>query len=123
MMKKKSFVTLLIAVLGGTLFALGMCMALIPKWGVTTQGVGVGILGGVVLLVTALTYFKTEGKLTLARSARAVGIAILGIIGALALGTGLSMVMAWSMLLPGIAVGMLGIVLLICLIPATVGLK
>ena len=32
-MKKKDFVTLIMSTVGGILFALGMCMALIPEWG------------------------------------------------------------------------------------------
>ena len=31
-MKKKDFVTLMMSVVGGILFALGMCMALLPEW-------------------------------------------------------------------------------------------
>lgn len=37
-MKKKNFVTLLLATVGGILFALGMCMALLPQWGFLTRG-------------------------------------------------------------------------------------
>lgn len=33
------------------------------------------------------------------------------------------MIMVWEMMIPGIIVGMAGIVLLLCLIPAIVGLK
>ena len=32
-MQKKDFVTLILSTVGGILFALGMCMALIPEWG------------------------------------------------------------------------------------------
>ena len=33
-MKKKDFVTLILSTIGGILFSLGICMALIPEWGV-----------------------------------------------------------------------------------------
>ena len=42
-MKKKDFVTLIMSVIGGILFALGMCMALLPEWGAMTQGVVMGV--------------------------------------------------------------------------------
>ena len=50
-MKKKDFVTLLLSTVGGILFALGMCMALLPEWGAMTQGVVIGV---VVLEVLAI---------------------------------------------------------------------
>ena len=47
----------------------------------------------------------------------------LGVVGALVLGVGMCMVMVWSMLVPGILVGVVGILLLLCLIPICKGLK
>ena len=41
-MKKKNFVTLIMSVIGGILFALGMCMALLPEWDAMTPGIVVG---------------------------------------------------------------------------------
>ncbi len=43
--------------------------------------------------------------------------------GTLALGTGMCMTMLWGMLVPGVAVGFAGIVLLLCLIPLCRGIK
>mgnify|MGYP002555103960 CR=1 FL=1 len=48
---------------------------------------------------------------------------LLGVIGALVLGVGMCMVMIWSMMIPGILVGIVGIILLLCLIPLVKGLK
>lgn len=42
-MKKKDFVTLILSTVGGILFALGMCMALVPEWGAITPGVVIGV--------------------------------------------------------------------------------
>ena len=50
-MKKKNFVALLLATVGGILFALGMCMALLPQWGLFNQGIALGAAGLAVLLV------------------------------------------------------------------------
>ena len=48
---------------------------------------------------------------------------ILGTIGGSLFALGMCMTMVWSNMVPGIAVGIVGIVLLLCLIPLTKGLK
>lgn len=47
-MKKKDFITLVMSTVGGILFALGMCMAMV--WNILVPGVIVGIVGIVLLL-------------------------------------------------------------------------
>ena len=44
-------------------------------------------------------------------------------IGALLFGVGMCMTMVWSNLILGVVIGLVGIVLLLCLIPLTKGLK
>lgn len=122
-MKKKDFVTLILSTIGGILFALGMCMALLPEWGVFHQGVAVGAAGAVILLAMLLVRCKMDGKPAIVWSAKAVGITLLGVIGALVLGLGMCMTMLWNLLVPGIIVGLVGIVLLLCLIPVVKGLE
>lgn len=122
-MKKKDFVTLILSTIGGILFALGMCMTLLPEWGVFHQGVAVGAAGAVILLAMLLVRRKMDGKPVIVWSARAVGITLLGVIGALVLGLGMCMTMLWNLLVPGIIVGLAGIVLLLCLIPVVKGLE
>ena len=41
-MTKKNFVTLILGTVGGILFALGMCMAMLPEWNAFTPGIVVG---------------------------------------------------------------------------------
>lgn len=122
-MKKKDFVTLIMSTIGGILFALGMCMALLPEWGVFNQGVVIGAVGAVVLLAMLLVRRKMDGKPAIVWSAKAVGITLLSVIGALLLGLGMCMTMLWNLLVPGILVGLVGIVLLLCLIPVVKGLE
>lgn len=122
-MQKKNFVSLILGTIGGILFAIGMCMCLLPEWGVFMQGVVMAVIGAVVLLVMLLTRRKTEGKPAIRLSGKTVGSVLLGVIGALALGNGMCMVMVWSIMIPGILVGIVGIVLLLCLIPLIKGLK
>ena len=123
-MKKENFITLLLGVVGGVLFALGICMCLLPEWNAFREGVITGIIGAVILLVLLLVRRKLQGKAPLKVSRKTVGAVALGIVGALTLGVGMCMVMVWEgLMIWGIAVGLLGIVLLLCLIPVCVGLK
>lgn len=122
-MKKKDFVTLILSTIGGILFALGMCMALLPEWGVLNQGIVIGAIGLVVLLAMLLVRRKMDGKPAIVFNVRAIGITLLGVIGAIVLGVGMCMTMIWNMMVPGIIVGIVGIVLLLCLIPVVKGLE
>ena len=122
-MKKKDFVTLIMSTVGGILFALGMCMALIPEWGAMRSGIVVGAVGAVVLLAMVLVRRKMSGKPAIVFNGKAIGITLLGVAGAIILGVGMCMTMIWGMMVPGIIVGIVGIVALLCLIPVVKGLK
>ena len=122
-MKKKDFVTLIMSTVGGILFALGMCMALIPEWGAMVPGIIVGAVGAVVLLAMVLVRRKMSGKPAIVFNGKAIGITLLGVAGAIILGVGMCMTMIWEMMVPGIIVGIVGIVALLCLIPVVKGLK
>lgn len=123
-MKKENFVTLILSTIGGILFAIGMCMCLLPEWNVFTQGVVISAVGAVVLLVMLIVRRKMKGKPAIKITGKAVGAVALGIAGALVLGVGMCMVMVWEgLMVPGIIVGVIGIVLLLCLIPLCKGLK
>ena len=50
-MKKENFISLVMGTVGGLLFALGMCMALLPQWDAFLPGVICGVIGAAVLLV------------------------------------------------------------------------
>lgn len=122
-MKKKNFVSLVMGTVGGILFALGMCMCMLPQWNAFTQGVVVSAVGAVVLLAMLVVRRKMEGKPAVRLNGEAVATVLLGVVGALVLGVGMCMVMVWNMLMWGIVVGIAGIVLLICLIPLCRGLQ
>lgn len=122
-MSKKNFVSLILGTIGGILFALGLCMAMLPEWGAFTQGIIVGCIGAAILLALVLIRRKMEGKPVFVKlSAKTVGTVILGVVGALVLGAGMCMVMIWEMMIPGILVGIVGLVLLLCLIPLVKGI-
>ncbi len=122
-MKKKDFVTLIMSVVGGILFALGMCMALIPEWGALLPGIVTGVTGAAVLLAMLLIRRKMDGKPAIVFNGKTVGATLLGIFGAVVFGMGMCLVMVWDRLILGVLVGVAGIVLLLCLIPLIKGLK
>ena len=82
-----------------------------------------GAIGAVILFAMLIVRRKMEGKPAVKLNGKAVGTILFGIVGALALGVGMCMVMVWNMLVQGILVGLVGIVLLLCLIPIVKGLK
>lgn len=124
-MSKKNFVTLLLSTVGGILFAIGMCMALLPEWNAFTPGVVMGVIGAVVLLIMVMARRKMSGKSVFIKlSGKTIGTIVLSIVGVLVFGVGMCMTMVWEgLMIPGIIVGIVGIVLLICLIPLCKGLK
>lgn len=122
-MKKKNFVSLVMGTIGGILFALGMCMCLLPQWNAFTQGVVVAVVGAAVLLAMLIVRRRMEGKPAVQLNGRAVGTVLLGIVGDLVLGVGMCMVMVWNKMLFGILIGIVGIFLLLCLIPICRGLQ
>lgn len=122
-MKKSTFVSMILGTIGGILFALGMCMALIPEWNAFKPGVTMGVIGAIVLLIMVFVWRKMENKAPIKLSGKTIGATLIGIIGALLLGVGMCLTMVWSHMIAGIVIGIVGIVVLLCLIPFIKGLK
>ncbi|OUQ25581.1 hypothetical protein B5E77_10870 [Lachnoclostridium sp. An131] len=122
-MKKSSFAAMILGTIGGILFALGMCMALIPEWNAFRPGVIMGVIGAVVLLIMVLVWRRMENKAPVHVSGKTLGTVLLGIAGALLLGVGMCLTIVWSNMILGIVIGIVGIVVLLCLIPLTKGLQ
>lgn len=122
-MKKENFVSLILGTVGGILFALGMCMCLLPDWNAFKPGLVTGVIGLAVLLAMLFVRRKMQGKPPVKLNRKTVGIIVLAVLGALVLGAGMCLVMVWERLALGILVGIVGIVMLLCLIPLTKGLK
>ena len=122
-MKKSSFVGLVLGTVSGVLFALGMCMALIPEWNAFEPGIIFGCLGLVLGLITFFIWRKAEHKAPIHVSDKTVLTILVGIVGALALGVGMCFSMVWDQMVMGILIGLVGIVILLCLIPLTKGIK
>ena len=122
-MKKSNFVAMIMGTVGGILFAIGMCMCLLPEWNAFQPGVIMGSIGGVVLLAALIVWRKMEHKAPIRMSGKNVLTVVVGIVGALLLGIGMSFTMVWSNMVIGILVGIVGIVALMSLIPIRKGLR
>jgi len=122
-MKKSSFIALVMGTIGGTLFSLGMCMALLPEWNAFWEGViftGVGLIIG---LITLILWCKMENKKLPKINAKNVFRILYGVIATLVLGVGMCMCLVWNMIIWGTVVGLWGIIMLIALIPMIKGIK
>jgi hypothetical protein len=122
-MKKSSFVTLLFGTISSVLFALGMCMTLLPEWNAFNKGVILGAIGLVLGLITLIIWFKME-KEKLPKINRKTFLKILYIIlSCLVLGVGMCLCLVWNNFVYGIIIGLVGIVMLLGLIHMLKGLK
>lgn len=122
-MKKSTFVSMILGTVGGILFSLGMCMTLISEWNAFRPGVNMGLAGLMVLLIMVFVWRKMENKAPVKLSGKTLGATLIGILGALLLGVGMCLAMVWSNMIVGIAVGVAGILALLCLIPFIKGIR
>lgn len=122
-MKKSNFAAMILGTVGGVLFALGMCMALLPEWNAFKPGIIFGCTGIIIGIIAIIVWRKMEKKAPLKLNAKAVLAVLLGIAGAIIFGTGMCFTMVWNNMVIGIITGLIGILLLLCLTPLCKGLK
>ncbi|MBQ9964885.1 MAG: hypothetical protein IJP14_07185 [Clostridia bacterium] len=122
-MKKSSFVALILGTVSGVLFALGMCMALLPEWNAFTEGVIFGGVGLVLGVITALIWCKMEKKQLPKMNGKQILRIVYGVVSVLILGVGMCLCLVWHQIVWGTLVGLLGIVMLIALIPMIKGIR
>ncbi len=122
-MKKSSFVALVLGTISTVLFAIGMCMALLPEWDAFTQGVVFGSVGIILGVITLLIYCKMENKQLVKMNGKNIFRIFYITIALLVLGTGMCMCLVWQMFVWGTLVGLIGIVMLLALIPMIKGFK
>lgn len=122
-MKKSSFVAMILGTVSGVLFSLGMCMALLPEWHSFKPGIIFGAIGIILALITVIVWRKMENKAPIKVTPKAFAVSALAIIGSLLLGVGMCFVLVWEKMIIGIAIGLIGIIGLLSLIPVCKGLK
>ena len=122
-MKKSNFIALILGTVSGVLFALGMCMALLPEWNAFKEGIVFGSVGIVLSIITALIWCKMENKKLPKMSVKNVLRTVYTVVACLVLGVGMCMCLVWQQIVWGTLVGLLGIIMLIALIPMIKGIK
>ncbi len=122
-MKKSSFVALILGTVSGVMFALGMCMALIPEWNAMKPGIIFGSIGLLLGLITVLVWRKMEHKAPIKVSRKMLLTALVAIFGSLTLGVGMCFCLVWEKIIVGTLIGLVGIVALLSLIPIVKGIR
>lgn len=114
-MKKETLLEIILGTIGGLIFAFGMCMCLIPEWNLFKTGVVIAIIGFIILLCIIPIYRTNHPKKKNDPINWKIVFAwIIGIIGALIMGFGMSKVMAGDPnkvdMIVGIITGIIGLV-------------
>ena len=122
-MKKSSFVAMVLGTVSVVLFAIGMCMALIPEWNAFQPGIIFGCVGLLLGLITLIVWIRMEYKEPIHITGKTILTVIVGVIGAWALGVGMCFSLVWGKMIMGVIIGLVGIVVLLCLIPLIKGIK
>lgn len=127
-MKKETLLEIILGTIGGLLFAVGMCMCLIPEWDLFKAGVVVAVVGFIVLLCIIPVYRSSHPKKQ--HGSINWGIVftwIIGVVGALIMGFGMSKVMvgdpSQTDLIIGIGTGIVGLIICVLNYPIYVYLK
>ena len=119
-MKKETLLEIIFGTIGGLIFAIGMCMCLIPEWDLFKVGVIAGVIGFVILLCIIPIHRKANPRKIIKRKTD-WGLVLtwtIGIIGSLIMGFGMSKVMVGTPEKMDIVIGMItGVVgLLVCVL-------
>ena len=122
-MQKSSLVALIMGTVSGVLFALGMCMSLLPEWNAFKEGILFSTIGMILGIITLLVWCKMENKKLPKMSGKNILRTIYAILAALVLGVGMCMCLVWEQIVGGTLIGLLGIIMLIALIPMIKGIK
>ena len=117
-MKKETLLEIILGTIGGLIFAVGMCMCLIPEWNLFNVGCILSILGIIILLCIIPIYRKNHPKKIKTINWKITFAWIIGIIGALIMGLGMSLVMVDNPNQKDIVIGMIfGVIgLIICVL-------
>lgn len=118
-MKKETLLEIIFGTIGGLVFAIGMCMCLIPEWNMLQTGIIVSIIGFIILLCIIPIYRSHHPKKE--HTPIQWGIVftwIIGIVGALLMGFGMSRITngvpTQTDMIVGMICGVIG--LLICVL-------
>lgn len=127
-MKKETLLEIILGTIGGLVFALGMCMCLIPEWNMFKTGVIVGVIGFIILLCIIPVYRKNHPKKK--RGPINWGIVltwVVGVVGSLIMGFGMSKILVGeatqSDMIIGLITGIIGLIICVLNYPVYAYIK
>ena len=127
-MKKETLLEIILGTIGGLVFALGMCMCLIPEWNMFKAGVIVGVIGFIILLCIIPVYRKNHPKKK--RGPINWGIVltwVVGVVGSLIMGFGMSKILVGeatqSDMIIGLITGIIGLIICVLNYPVYAYIK
>ncbi len=115
-MKKETLLEIILGTIGGLVFAIGMCMCLIPEWDLFKAGCVVAVIGFIILLCIIPVYRSNHPKKQHGPINWGIVFTwVIGVVGALIMGFGMSKVMVGDPskadLLIGIGTGIVGLII------------
>ncbi len=115
-MKKETLLEIILGTIGGLIFAIGMCMCLISEWNMLRAGVIISIIGFIILLCIIPIYRSSHPKKTHNPVNWGIVLAwVIGLIGSLIMGFGMSKTMvgqaSTSDMIIGIVTGIIGLII------------
>ncbi|MBO5477617.1 MAG: hypothetical protein J6A15_07695 [Clostridia bacterium] len=127
-MKKETLLEIILGTVGGLIFAIGMCMWLIPEWNMFVPGVIVSAVGFLVLLAIIPIYRSTHPKKTSKPiDTGLLATWIIGVVGSLIMGFGMSRIMVGEAstadMIVGLITGVVGLIICVLNYPIYAYLK
>ena len=115
-MKKETLLEIILGTIGGLVFAIGMCMCLLPEWNLFTPGVITTAIGFIILLYIIPVYRKDHPRKPHGPINWGLVLTwVIGVVGSLIMGFGMSKVMVGEAshmdMLVGIITGVVGLII------------
>ena len=129
-MKKETLLEIILGTIGGLIFAIGMCMCLLPEWNMFTAGVVTTIIGFIILLCIIPVYRSSHPKKEKEKKPINWGIVLtwtIGVVGSLIMGFGMSKILVGNAstadMIVGLITGVVGLVICVLNYPVYAYIK
>ena len=129
-MKKETLLEIILGTIGGLVFAIGMCMCLLPEWNMFKAGVITTIIGFIILLCIIPVYRAAHPKKVKENKPTDWGIVLtwtVGIVGSLIMGFGMSKILvgdaSTSDMIVGLITGVVGLIICVLNYPVYAYIK
>jgi len=129
-MKKETLLEIILGTIGGLVFAIGMCMCLLPEWNMFTAGVITTIIGFIILLCIIPVYRSSHPKKEKEKKPINWGIVLtwtIGVVGSLIMGFGMSKILVGNAstadMIVGLITGVVGLVICVLNYPVYAYIK